>query len=194
MKMHHLAAGLGLAVVLAAAAVAAEPLVSGPQVDDKVVTPFAPLNVNGESAGERNCLVCQNQDNPVVMIFAREVTPELTRLIKKVDQATAKHKDAQMGSFVVFCQNQDGLRDQLNAMARDQELKNLVLSIWTDPKEADAPNPIHKYRVNKDADVTVVLYTDNKVRANYAFRKGELTDKDVDAIVAAVPEKILPKN
>ena len=79
-------------------------------------------------------------------------------------------------------------------MARDQELKNLVLSIWTQPKSTDAPNPIKKYRVNPDADVTVVLYTDNKVKANYAFRKGELTDKDVDAIVAAVPGKILPKN
>ncbi len=194
MKLSRLAAGLGLAVVLSAVAVAAEPLISGPQVDDKVVTPFAPLNINGESAGDMNCLVCQNQDNPVVMIFAREITPELTQLIKRVDQITGKHKDAQMGSFVVFCQDREGLRDELKAMARDQELKNLVLSIWMQPKSADAPNPIRKYRVNPEADVTVVLYTDNKVKANYAFRKGELTDKDVDAIVAAVPGKILPKN
>ena len=194
MKFSRLAAGLGLAVVLSAVAVAAEPLTSGPQVDDKVVTPFAPLNINGESAGDMNCLVCQNQDNPVVMIFAREITPELTKLVKRVDQITAKHKDAQMGSFVVFCQDREGLRDELKAMARDQELKNLVLSIWTQPKSADGPNPIRKYRVSPDADVTVVLYTDNKVKANYAFRKGELTEKDVDAIVAAVPGKILPKN
>jgi hypothetical protein len=194
MKLSRLAAGMGLAVILSAVAVAAEPLTSGPQVDDKVVTPFAPLNINGESAGEMNCLVCQNQDNPVVMIFAREVTPELTKLVKRVDQITGKHKDAQMGSFVVFCRDEEGLKDQLKSMARDQELKNLVLSVWLEPKSPDAPNPIKKYRVNKDADVTVVLYTDNKVKANYAFRKGELTEKDVDAIVAAVPEKILPKN
>ena len=42
--------------------------------------------------------------------------------------------------------------------------------------------------------MTVVLYTDMKVKANHAFRKGELSDKDVDAIVAEVPGKILPKN
>ena len=41
------------------------------------------------------------------MIFAREVTPELTRLVKRVDQVTGKHKDAEMGSFVVFCQDRD---------------------------------------------------------------------------------------
>ena len=32
----------------------------------------------------------------------------------------------------------------------------------------------------KDADVTVVLYNQHKVKANYAFKKGELKDKDID--------------
>ena len=73
-------------------------------------------------------------------------------------------------------------------MARDQELKNLVLSIWND---SDAPAGPKKYHVNPDADVTVVLYTDHKVRANYAFRKGELSEKDMDAITGEV-SKILP--
>ena len=190
MKLFRLAAGLGAAALLVSAVVAAEPLRSGPQVDDKVATAFEPLNVNGAAAGDHNCLVCQNGGSPVVMIFAREVTPELTRLIKKVDQATARHKDEDMGSFVVFCSDDKGLQDQLKSMARDQELKNLVLSIWDDPQAPDGPK---KYRVAKDADVTVVLYTNNKVKGNYAFRKGELTDKDVDAIVSDVP-KILPKN
>ena len=138
MKLSRFAAALGLTVVLAAVAVAAEPLVSGPQVDDKVVPPFEPYNVNGEAAGDKNCLVCQNGDNPVVMIFAHEVTPELTQLIKRVDQITGKHKDADMGSFVVFCQDREGLRNQLKDVARDQELKNLVLAIWNEPNRRTA--------------------------------------------------------
>ena len=47
------------------------------------------------------------------------------------------------------------------------------------------------YKVSKDAEVTVVLYTKQMVKANYAFKKGELTDKDVDKILADLP-KILP--
>jgi hypothetical protein len=48
------------------------------------------------------------------------------------------------------------------------------------------------YKVAKDADVTVVLYTDHKVKANYVFAKGELKDKDIDRIVAGL-SKILPR-
>jgi hypothetical protein len=186
MKVFRLAAVMGLTVALASFVGAAAPLVSGPQVDSKVPGAFEPFNVNGESAGQKNCLVCQNGGNPVVMIFAREVTPELTKLIKRVDQATAKHKDDEMGSFVVFCNDDKGLQTQLKDMARDQDLKHLILSTWD-----DAAGP-KKYRVNKDADVTVVLYTGLVVKANHAYSKGELSDKDVDGIVGEV-SKILPQ-
>lgn len=189
MKLFRFAAGLSVVVALASVAVAANSLVSGPQVDSKVPGAFEPYNVTGEAAGSKNCLVCQNGENPVVMIFAHEVTPELTKLIKRVDQITSKHKDAEMGSFVVFCSDDKGLQDQLKSMARDQELKNLILSIWN---ESDEPTGPKKYRVNKDADVTVVLYTDLMVKSNHAYRKGTLTEKDIDAIVGEV-SKILPQ-
>ena len=39
--------------------------------------------------------------------------------------------------------------------------------------------------------MTVVLYVEGTAKVNYAFRKGELNDKAIDAIVADVP-KILP--
>lgn len=190
MKLFRFAAALVSAVALAAAAVAAEPLVSGPQVDGKVPGAFEPYNVTGEAAGTKNCLVCQNGENPVVMIFAHEVTPELTRLLKRVDQITGKHKDADMGSFVVFVSSDKGLESQLKDVARDQELKNLILAIWN---EGDQPAGPRKYRVNPDAAVTVVLYTDLNVKANHAYRKGELSDKDIDGIAGEV-SKILPKN
>ncbi len=186
MKVFRLAAVMGLTVVLAGFVSAAAPLVSGPQVNSKVPGAFEPFNVTGEAAGQKNCLVCQNGGNPVVMIFAREVTPELTKLIKRVDQTTAKHKDEEMGSFVVFCNGDKQLQDQLKGMARDQDLKQLILSTWD-----DTAGP-QKYRVNKDADVTVVLYTGLVVKANHAYAKGELSDKDVDGIVGEV-SKILPQ-
>ena len=188
MKLFRLAAGIAASVLVASTAFAAS-LVSGPQVDSKVPGAFEPYNVTGEAAGQKNCLVCQNGENPVVMIFARQVTPELTRLLKRVDQVTGKHKDAEMGSFVVFVGGDKGLETQLKDMARDQELKNIVLAIWSD---ADQPAGPKKYRVNPDADVTVVLYTDLMVKANHAYDKGELTDKDIDAITGEVA-KILPQ-
>ena len=43
-----------------------------------------------------------------------------------------------------------------------------------------------KYNLSKDADVTVLLYKDRVVVANYAFGKGKLGAKDVETIVADV--------
>lgn len=47
--------GVGLAVLLVGTAFAGE-FKSGPQVGTSI-SPFHPLNVTGESAGQKNCLI-----------------------------------------------------------------------------------------------------------------------------------------
>jgi hypothetical protein len=178
--------GSAVILVLTGSLLAEETVKSGPQVAEKVPGPFHPLNVTGAAAGQKHCLFCENGDNPVAMIFAREVTPELTTLIKKIDSCTAKNGGCSMGSFVVFCSDADGLEGQLKALADKENLKKTVLSI-------DQPTGPKAYNVAKDADVTVVLYTDRTVKANYAFKKGELKEKKIDAILGDV-SKILPSS
>src|SRR5580692_9408095 len=128
-------AGL-IACVLAAVCVSglfaaekAEKLVSGPQVDKTVPGPFSPLNINGEKAGEKCCQFCRNGDNPVAVVFAREATPTVVALIKKLDAATGKNSGAKMGSFVVFCSDAEGLEKQLKEMVKKEALKDIVLTI-----------------------------------------------------------------
>jgi hypothetical protein len=120
------------------------------------------------------------------MIFAREVNDGLTSLVKKLDEATSKHSDCRMGSFVVFCSDDEGLRKQLADLAKKEKLKKIVLTI-------DNPAGPQKYNIAKDADVTVVLYTKRNVKVNYAFKKGQMTDKDIERIVTDV-SKILPED
>jgi hypothetical protein len=179
MKKLHLVAGLAVAL-LAGSVLAAEKIESGPQVGKKIPGPFHPLNVTGAKAGEKNCLVCQNGLNPVAMIFARETSDGLTKLMKKIDDVTAKNKACEMGSFVVFLGEKEGLQKKLETMAKDNNLKNIILAI--DDNQAGPKG----YNVSKDADVTVVLYVEQDVKANYAFKKGEMKDKDIEAIVADV--------
>lgn len=171
------------AALLAGGLMAAE-IKSGPQVGEKVPGPFHPLNVNGAAAGKKNCLYCQNGTNPVAMVFAREVNPAVEKLITKLDAATAKNQGCNMGSFVVFLSDSDQLPKKLGELAKKDNLKHIVLSV-------DNPSGPPNYKVAKDADVTVVLYTDHTVKANYAFGKGQLKDKDIDKVVADV-QKILP--
>jgi hypothetical protein len=173
------------ALALLVGVAAAGDLKSGPQVGKPVPGPFHPLNCTGENAGEKFCLFCKNGENPVAMIFARQTSPALTKLIKKIDDVTAKNKAANMGSFVVFLSNSDKLEAELKSFAKKEKLQHCVLSI-------DNPAGPKGYNIVKDADVTVVLYTDRTVKANHAFKKGELRDNDIDTIVADV-SKILPK-
>ena len=178
------AALLGLALLFGGA-LAAEKIKSGPQVGEEVPGPFHPLNVTGPNAGEKMCLYCKNGSNPVAMIFAREVSRPLVKLIKKIDRATAKNEEARMGSFVVFLSDSGSLEKQLKEIADNEKIKHTILSV-------DNPAGPQAYKVSKDADVTVVLYTDHKVKANYAFAKGQLKDPDIDRIIAGLP-KILPR-
>jgi hypothetical protein len=183
--MKHHVAVLGLALAfLAGTAPAAETLQSGPQVDQKVPGPFHPLNVTGANAGEKFCLFCANGTHPVAMIFAREVTPELTRLMQRIDSETVKNEGCEMGSFVVFLSDKEGLDKELKDVARDTGLKKTVLAI-------DNPAGPKNYKVAQEAEVTVILYTNRVVKANFAFKKGELKEKAIQTIISDV-SKIIP--
>jgi hypothetical protein len=187
MKLHRIAA-VALAVALFAAFVTAEEkaLKSGPQVDEELAGPFSPLNINGKKAGDKNCLYCSNGANPVAMIFAREPSEELTKLVKKLDAACEKHKEAKLGSFIVFCAKSDeDLETKLKKCAKDCDLKHVVLSI-------DNPAGPEGYKVAKEADITVVLYVKRTAKANWAFKKGEFKEKHIDTVVDGL-SKILPK-
>ena len=106
-------------------------------------------------------------------------------LIKELDTCTAKHGDAKMGSFVVFLSDEESLAKQLKEVADKEKLQHTVLAI-------DNSAGPQNYKVAKDADVTVVLYTEGNVKANFAFKKGEMKEADVKTILASVP-KILPE-
>jgi len=180
----HLIVALGLALAVVTAGVRAEEaakIKSGPQVGEELAGPFHPLNINGEKAGQKNCLYCSNGANPVAMIFARDLTPEVKKLITTVDTCTAKNSGCEMGAFVVFCNDDESLNEKLKKFAKEAELKKVILSI-------DNPAGPKGYNVNKDAEVTVVLYKDRTSKANHTFKKGELKEGDIDTILKDVPK------
>jgi hypothetical protein len=179
-----LAFGILLGVALSGAE-GAEPFKSGLQPGEKITMIFEPVNVTGEHAGEPYCLICENGLAPVAMLFAREVNEPLLKLLGRLDEATAKHRDQEMGSFVVFLSEKDGLSEQLAAAAKKRDFKRIVLSTY-------APGGPEGFTVASDAELTVVLYREHEVKANHAFRRGELTAAASEKILADLP-KILTK-
>ena len=161
-------------------ALAAEPIMAGPQKGEDMPGPFHPLNVTGESAGEKACLFCKFGGSPVAMVFARSATPEVAALVRKLDAAIAKNQDAEMAGCAIFCSDESGLKGKLEELAKKADIKNVILAI-------DNPAGPKDYNIAKDADVVVVMYVDRTVKANHAFRKGELNEKAIDKILADVP-------
>jgi hypothetical protein len=116
----------------------------------------------------------------------------LTGLVKKIDEAvnaaSGKYPGGRrLGTFVIF-RDTPGLADQLRAMAKNESLQRVTLSIGAAPP---------RYEVNPAADVTVVIYTpgrpgQNRVTANFALSECDLDESQSDAIVAALA-KVLPK-
>ncbi|MCS6866396.1 MAG: hypothetical protein RMJ56_15475 [Gemmataceae bacterium] len=173
---------LGMVVVLCSGIATAADLKSGPQAGDKVPGAFHPYNVTGEDAGQCACLYCKAGDSPVVMIFARSSDdPRIQQLLKAIDAETVKNAKAEMHSFAIFMGNKDQLIPQLKEVAQKAELKATILAI----EDKEDPIPA-KYNLNPQADVTVILYVDRIVKANYCFAKGKLTDNDIAAIVKDV--------
>jgi hypothetical protein len=166
-----------IVALLSSGMVMAGSVKSGPQVGDKVPGPFKPLNVTGVEAGQAACQYCKNGARPVAVVFAKEVTPALAQLIKKIDTATAANKEAGLGSYVVVCTDTVGVDRQLLAVAQQAAIQNTVLTLY----KAGGPE---KYRLAPEADVTVLLYNHFTVKANHAFKNAELTEAAMNAILA----------
>jgi hypothetical protein len=178
---------------------AAETLSSGPQAGQELPGPFQTLDVTGPWAGRYHCPVCEHGLRPAALIFAREVPgadKHLANLLRTLDAWIDQHPEEALGAQAIFL-NDGGYREalvgkidekakvsdlpltkgilfkedkaaQLTALANDAKLKHVAVGIAS-------PSALADYHLNKDAEVTVILYYKLKVVANWAFPNGEFT-------------------
>jgi predicted TIM-barrel fold metal-dependent hydrolase len=116
----------------------------------------------------------------VVSIFARNLSDKnLASLVKKIDETVGKNEDKKMAAFVVvLAEDADAAAPKLETLAKEQGIKNVPLTIF------DGEAGPADYKIAKDADVTVLLWTGQNVKANHAFKAGELNDKAIEGVVA----------
>src|SRR5438034_5168013 len=89
-----LAAGL-----LALPGRAAEPCVSGLEVG-KRPGPYSSVVSVGPQRGQSHCFICETEDRPAVVVFARHADDDLARLVRLLDQAVADNKGADLRAWV----------------------------------------------------------------------------------------------
>jgi hypothetical protein len=116
----------------------------------------------------------------VVMVFAKNNAASLAGLVKKLDKLVADKKDSKLTPVVNIMAEEDAAekaKEEITKFAETNEVKNVSLSV-TDEKSAK------NFKINPEADVTVMVYRDKKITANHAVEAGKLDDKAIEAIVA----------
>jgi hypothetical protein len=116
----------------------------------------------------------------VVCVFTRKTSEPLASLVKQIDRQI--EANGRLKSFVVLVgADPNKTRDELRKLADEKGIKNIPLTMYGEP--GGPPD----YELSRDADVTVLMWTDHIVKVGRGF-KGELTDKDIGAIVADIPK------
>jgi hypothetical protein len=165
-------------------------LKSGPQVGKGLSGPFNPVNVTNADlpgrAGTRNDYTEQYGADPVVLIFARELSGPLATLARRLDVAVARNRAARLRAIVVVLSEDGGLEEKLQTLARKEGINNVSLAFM------DPPGPKH-YQLADAADVTAILYKKRTAAANHAFKKGELDEKAIEAVLRDVSKIVAPR-
>ena len=170
---------LPLALTLALTLSAAEPLVSGVPVG-KRPGPYSFLVATGPQRGQQTCYVCEQHEanRPAAVVFVRGTSDPVGKLMVKLDGLALANKDSGGKVWMTLLAEKADL-DLLAKWAQKQGLKGAPVGAFED---ADGPP---SYKLHKDADVTVILFTKQKVVANFAFRTDELDDKAIDGVLKA---------
>ena len=114
----------------------------------------------------------------MVAIFARKLTDDLTSLVKQVDEKVGANKDKKMASFLIVLSEDPAANEaKLKELAKKEGIKNAPLTTFAN---ADGPE---NYKVSKDAEVTVLLWVGQTVKANHAFAPGKLDKDGIQAVL-----------
>jgi hypothetical protein len=158
-----------------------EPCVSGVAVG-KRPGPYSFLVATGPQRGQSTCYICETEDRPAVVVFARSPNESLGKLVKALDGAVSNNKAADMCGWVTFLsKGDDGFEERIVKWGRDQAIRTMPLGLF---ENKDGPP---SYKIANEAEVTVLLFTKQKVVTNFAFRAGELRDERIKEVLAAIP-------
>jgi hypothetical protein len=178
---------MSTAVLCALAALSVDPLASG-LVPGQRPGPYASVVAVGPQRGTSHCFICETADRPMVIVFARRPSDALGKLLRGLDRELVNHKAAELRAWATFLSDdQPALDPQLVKWSQDQAIRAVPLAIFEDV--GGPPS----YRLQRDAEVTVLLAVKQKVVQNFAFRAGELSDERIAAILIAVPALIAGK-
>jgi len=143
--------------------------------------PYSSLVVVGPERGSQHCFVCEAENRPIVIVFAREPSERLGKLVHRIDGQLKK--STELRGWTTFLAADAGpLEPKLIAWSRTHATGNVPITIFEDIVGPPA------YRLAADADVTVLVAAGRKVSANFSYRADELSEAAIEAILKSLPK------
>lgn len=156
--------------------------VSGPRVGQRP-GPYSFVLSTGDNRGKSHCYICETENRPAVILFARGLSEPLGKLTGKLDKALAEYNKNELRAWVTLLDDdQSKLDADVVKWAKKHTVRAVPVGVFEDVEGPPS------YKLHKDAEVTVLLFVKQKVIVNHAFRSGELTDAKIDDIVKAIPK------
>jgi hypothetical protein len=176
-----------LATLACMSIASADPCKSGPQPNQRP-GPYSALVCVGKERGTQHCYICEAENRPLVIVFARNLSEPLGKLLSKLDGAVKEHKAAELRSWVtILADDQTAMDPKIVKWAQEHAVSNVPCAVFED--KVGPPT----YLLANEADVTVLLSVNRKVVANFAFRTGELNDAAIADIVKSIPKIVTAK-
>jgi len=167
-----------VALCVVSVAHGAEPCVSGLKEGQKPGPYIASIAI-GPNRGQPMCYICETAERPAMIVFARQMTDPLGKLLNKVDEALKDQPADGMRAWMTILGEEHTL-DAVGKWGKEHAVTNIPIGVFDD---IDGPPT---YRLAREAEVTIVLYVKQKVVANFAFRAGELNTESIAKVMEAV--------
>lgn len=140
---------------------------------------FNVKDITGPSAGKSLCYRCQYGAKPVAVVFTREITEEVAKLVQEIDKSVGENKDKEMCAFVVLLTDDaDAGAKELTKLAEEKKIANVPLTVF------DGEAGPESYKISKDAAVNVMMWNKQRVQVNHAFESAKLSDEDVKKVTS----------
>jgi len=174
------------------------PARAGLKKGDDLPGPFQPYNITGRERhrGKFHCLVSENGLNPVVAVFVRgsEVSEPVMKLLEKLDEIIPRNERIRLGCFVVFMSEgisdvvkEDDQREKESAEINDKANKLKYVAAALDSFAGIKP----LYKLDDQAEATVVLYNKYKVLLSKSFPKEGLTDEELQKLMNDIEAQLV---
>lgn len=177
--MVRLAVSALLCCLLSSVAAAADPVFSGPQVDEKLPA-FKVRSVFDDAAGKELDFVTAAGDKPLVLIFVHDVNRQSISLVRVLSSYTVSRAKDDLHTGVVWLD-----ADATEAENTLQRIKHALTPQAPTGISLDGREGPGAYGLNRNVQVTVLVGKAGKVTANFALVQPSL-QADLPKILAEV--------